>query len=60
MKRAYRAIAVGVALLASSIILDFVGSSLGSIFVLILSFALGIAGAVVSIRGVIEFLTEVM
>jgi hypothetical protein len=58
MNRAYRSIAVGVLLLLSAIVLDLAGSALQSIVVLILSFALAIAGAVVAFRGLIDFITE--
>jgi hypothetical protein len=58
MNHAYRALIIGVTLLFSSIVLDLAGSALQSIFVLIISFALGIAGAVVAVRGVIEFIAE--
>jgi hypothetical protein len=58
MNRAYRAIAVGIGLVLSSIGLDLAGSALQSLLVLVISFALGIAGAVVAIRGMIDFISE--
>jgi hypothetical protein len=58
MNHAYRALAIGVTLLFGSIVLDLAGGALQSIFVLIISFALGIAGAVVAVRGLIEFIAE--
>jgi hypothetical protein len=58
MNRAAQAVSVGVLLLLSAIVLDLAGSALQSIFVLIISFALGIAGAVVAVRGLIEFIAE--
>jgi hypothetical protein len=60
MKRVYRTITAGVALLASSIVLDLAGVALQSIYVLVLSLALGVAGAVVSIRGIIDLFSEVL
>jgi hypothetical protein len=45
-------------MLFGSIILDLLGTSFGSLGLLIISFALGIAGAVVSVRGLIEFISE--
>jgi len=56
--RAYRAIAAGVSLLFLSIGLDLAGSFLQSLPVLVASFAVGIAGAVVAVRGVIDFISE--
>jgi len=58
VNRAYLPIAVGVALLFGAIALDLAGSSLQSLPVLVASFALAIAGAVISVRGVIDFLAE--
>ncbi|MDA4137107.1 MAG: hypothetical protein OK449_08970 [Thaumarchaeota archaeon] len=58
MNRATQAISIGVLLLVGAIVLDLAGSALQSIFVLIISFALAIAGAVVALRGVIDYLGE--
>jgi hypothetical protein len=58
MNRAAQAVSVGVLLLLSAIVLDLAGSALQSIFVLIISFALAIAGAVVALRGIIDYLGE--
>ena len=58
MNHAYRAVLAGVTLLVGSIVLDLAGSALQSLPVLILSFALGIAGAVVAVRGLLEFIAE--
>ena len=58
MNRAYRPIGVGVALLFAAIGLDLAGSFIKSLPVLVASFALAIAGAVISVRGVIDFLAE--
>lgn len=46
-------------MLAASLVLALVGSYLGSLSVTIFSLILGVGGAVVAIRGMIEFLTEV-
>ena len=58
MNPSIRSIGVGVALLFLAIALDATGSLLQSLPILILSFALAIAGAVVCVRGVIEFLAD--
>jgi hypothetical protein len=58
MNRAYRPISIGVALLFGSIALDLAGSHFESLLLLVISFALGIAGAVLAIRGVLEFVAE--
>lgn len=60
MRRAFRALSLGVALLLFSLVLEQVGSLLGSLPVLVLSLSCGIAGAVVCFRGLIDFLTEVI
>jgi hypothetical protein len=48
----------GVAFVVAAMVLDFLGTSYGLLAVLILSFALGIAGAIVAIRGIVEFVGE--
>jgi hypothetical protein len=53
-----RILLTGVLLLLGSITLDLVGSSLQSLVLLVISFAFGIAGALVAIRGLVEFLGE--
>jgi hypothetical protein len=53
-----RILLIGVGLLFGSISLDLAGTFFRSLPVLILSFALGIAGALVAIRGIIEFVSE--
>jgi hypothetical protein len=58
MGHAFRTVGIGVALLLSSIALDLAGALFQSLPVLILSFALGIAGAVIAVRGIIEFIGE--
>ena len=42
----------------TSIGLDLAGSVMQSLPVLVVSFALGIAGAVVAVRGMIDFISE--
>jgi hypothetical protein len=59
VNRAYRPISAGIALLFVAIALDLAGSTLRSLPVLVASFALAIAGAVVAFRGLLEFLGEV-
>ncbi|MDG7006486.1 MAG: hypothetical protein JRM86_06075 [Nitrososphaerota archaeon] len=58
MDPAFRALGLGVGLLVGALALDLAGSSLGSLPVLVLSFALAVAGAVVALRGVIELVGE--
>ncbi|MDG6915817.1 MAG: hypothetical protein JRN58_02345 [Nitrososphaerota archaeon] len=58
MDPAFRALGLGVGLLVGALALDLAGSSLGSLPVLVLSFALAVAGAVVAVRGVIELVGE--
>jgi hypothetical protein len=55
---AYRPIGVGVTLLIGAIVLDAAGSFFQSLPLLVASFAVAIAGAVISVRGVIEFVAE--
>ena len=58
MKRAYLGVSVGVTLLFGSLALDVIGSELQSLSVLVLSFIVGVAGAVVALRGILDFLGE--
>ncbi len=58
MNHSGRILLTGMLLLLGSITLDLVGSSLQSLVILVLSFALGVAGALVAIRGLVEFLGE--
>ncbi|MGD0637637.1 MAG: hypothetical protein ABSA72_06335 [Nitrososphaerales archaeon] len=58
MHHSVRILLTGVLLLLGSITLDLVGSSLQSLVLLVISFAFGIAGALVAIRGLVEFLGE--
>ena len=58
MRRAYRPILVGVGLLLAAIPLDLAGTYFQSLPMLILSFASAVAGAVVSVSGILEFLSE--
>jgi hypothetical protein len=53
-----RILLIGVVLLLGSIALDLLGAYLQSIVVLVVSFALGVAGALVAVRGVVEFLGD--
>jgi uncharacterized membrane protein YccC len=59
MRRAYRSIVVGICMLVGSFLLALLGSYLLSLPVLVLALVMGVAGAFVSLRGVIEFLSEV-
>jgi hypothetical protein len=58
MKQEHRGIVIGVGLLFGSITLDAVGSELHSLVVLVVSFVFGVAGAVVALRGMVDFLSE--
>jgi hypothetical protein len=58
MRRAYRPMAVGVGLLLGAIAIDFAGTFFQSLPLLILSFASAVAGAVVAISGILEFVSE--
>ncbi|MCH4814736.1 MAG: hypothetical protein QXY87_09920 [Saccharolobus sp.] len=51
-------IIVGLAMLSGAIGLDYVGASFQSLSVLVVSMILAIAGAMVGIRGLMEFLGE--
>ena len=58
MHHSVRILLIGVVLLLGSIALDLLGAYLQSIVVLVVSFALGVAGARVAVRGVVEFLGD--
>jgi len=58
MKDSIIKIIVGLALLFSAIGLDYVGATFESLPVLVLSMVLAIAGALVGLRGLIEFFSE--
>ena len=53
-----RKILAGLALLFTALGLDYVGSGMGSLPVLVLSMVLAIAGALVGLRGMIELIGE--
>jgi len=52
----YRPLLVGLVLLFSSLGLEQLGSDLQSLTVLIISFVFGVAGALLAIRGMVDFL----
>lgn len=58
MRRAYRPILVGVGLLLGAIVMDFAGTYFQSLPLLILSFASAVAGAVVAVSGIMQFVSE--
>jgi hypothetical protein len=58
MRHSARILLVGIALILSAIAADWIGSTFQLLLVLIFSLALAVAGAVVSIRGMLEFLGE--
>jgi hypothetical protein len=60
LRRGFQALFLGLAMLFGSIALDLVGSQLQSLYVLVVSFAVGIAGAIVALRGLVEFLGELV
>lgn len=59
MRNATKAVSLGLALLFLSLLLEQVGSRYQSLWVLVISLSLGIAGAVVAFRGLLEFFGEV-
>lgn len=60
MRRGFRPVILGLAMLLGSLALDLLGSQIQSLYVLVLSFALGIAGAIVALRGVVDLLGELL
>lgn len=58
MKRGAQALLLGLAMLVGSLVLDLVGSRIQSLFVLVLSLAIGVGGAIVALRGLVEFLGD--
>jgi hypothetical protein len=60
MRHSVRIILVGMALLFGALASDLVGSNLQMLGVLIISLALAVAGAVVALRGVLDFLGDVV
>lgn len=58
MRQHYRPLFAGIVLLLLALALDGLGSYLASLPVLVVSFACGVAGAIVAIRGLIDFLSE--
>ena len=60
MARAARPLVAGILLILGAIALDLAGGMFQSLLLLILSFALAIAGAIVAIRSLVEFLSERM
>ncbi len=60
MRRSSRALVLGLVLLFGSLALDFLGSRYQSLYVLVLSFAVGIAGAIVALRGLVDFFGDLV
>jgi len=60
MRQSVRIILVGVGLLLGALASDLIGSDLQILGVLVISLALAVAGAVVAMRGVLEFLGDVV
>ncbi len=58
MRQGFRVLSIGLGMLLLSIVLDLAGSRLQSLFLLVVSFAVGIAGAVMAFRGLMEFFGE--
>ena len=59
MRAAIKAVSLGLMLLFLSLLLEQVGSRYGSLWVLVISLSLGIAGAVVAFRGLLDLFGEV-
>jgi len=60
LRRAFQALALGLLLLVGSLVLEQVGSRLGSLPVLVLSLSLAIAGAVTAFRGLLDLFGELL
>ena len=58
VRHSVRVVLVGVAMLFGALASDLIGASYQALGVLILSFALAIAGAVVAMRGMLDLLGE--
>ena len=58
MLHSSRVLLVGVTLILSAMVTDWIGSTYQLLLVLIVSLAMAVAGAVISIRGLMEFLGE--
>jgi hypothetical protein len=59
LRKPTKALSLGLALLFLSLLFEQIGSRYQSLWVLVLSLSLGIAGSVVAFRGLLEFLGEV-
>jgi hypothetical protein len=60
MRHGVRVIIIGVVLLLGALASDLIGSRMQMLGVLVLSFALAIAGAMLAMRGMLDFLGEVL
>jgi hypothetical protein len=60
MRQSVRIILVGVGLLLGALASDLIGSDLQTLGILVISLALAVAGAVVAMRGMLEFLGDVV
>lgn len=58
MRHSVRVTLTGVAFVVAAMGLDLLGASYGALAVLVASFALGVAGAIVAVRGIVEFVGE--
>ncbi len=58
MRHSSRVLVVGVLLLLGAMASDLVGSDLQMLYVLVFSLALAVAGALMAVRGMLEFLGE--
>lgn len=58
MRHSERILATGLALIFSALATDWIGSTYQLLTVLVLSFILAVAGAVISVRGLVEFLGD--
>jgi hypothetical protein len=60
VRRSARMLLVGIGLILSAIATDLIGSTYQLLVVLIFSLALAVAGAVIAIRGMVEFIGELL
>ena len=60
MRQSVRILLVGVGLLLGALASDLIGSDLQILGILVISLALAVAGAVIAMRGMLEFFGEAL